>query len=252
MILSALATSVGLNLALTVLLAAAYSLLRRRPQYVEVYAPRRPYAPLDEHWLAAAWRRSEEDIHAAAGLDGVIFLRIFVFWSFWAALGPAPLLPLCRSCSSPPNPIGSVPLLTGMRLGYRVVAQHQGVRGGRGARARGAPAGQLPGAPAEGDRLRRPAQQVHRSLQHLQRPGRLQQEYKYISGKRLDYFMTSKPLPQHFTVLVRAIPVSDGISVGDAVDKFFREYHSSTYLSHTVVHQTGKLRRLLIDAVHTF
>jgi hypothetical protein len=58
--------------------------------------------------------------------------------------------------------------------------------------------------------------------------------------------MTSKPLPQHFTVLVRAIPVSDGISVSDAVDKFFREYHSSTYLSHTVVHQTGKLRRLLV------
>ena len=72
------------------------------------------------------------------------------------------------------------------------------------------------------------------------------QEYKYISCKRLEYFMTSKPLPQHFTVLVRAIPVSDGVSVSDAVDKFFREYHSSTYLSHTVVHQTGKLRRLLV------
>lgn len=78
MILSALATSVGLNLALTVLLAAAYSLLRSRPSYVEVYAPRRPYAPL-EPWLAAAWRRSEEDVHAAAGLDGVVFVRIFVF-----------------------------------------------------------------------------------------------------------------------------------------------------------------------------
>jgi hypothetical protein len=72
------------------------------------------------------------------------------------------------------------------------------------------------------------------------------QEYKYISCKRLEYFMTSKPLPQHFTVLVRAIPVSDGVSVSDAVDKFFREYHSSTYLSHTVVHQTGKLRHLLV------
>jgi hypothetical protein len=72
------------------------------------------------------------------------------------------------------------------------------------------------------------------------------QEYKYISGKRLEYFMISKPLPQHFTVLVRAIPLSDGVSVGDAVDKFFKEYHASTYLSHTVVHQTGKLRRLLV------
>ncbi|KAL5681527.1 hypothetical protein ACJX0J_007912, partial [Zea mays] len=73
----------------------------------------------------------------------------------------------------------------------------------------------------------------------------LYHEYKYISGKRLEYFMISKPLPQHFTVLVRAIPVSDGVSVGDAVDKFFKEYHASTYLSHTIVRQTGKLRRLL-------
>jgi hypothetical protein len=80
MILSALATSVGINLALTVLLAAAYTLLRRRPPYAEVYAPRRPHAPL-EAWIPAAWRRSEEDIHAAAGLDGVVFLRIFVFRS---------------------------------------------------------------------------------------------------------------------------------------------------------------------------
>nr|CAB3462464.1 unnamed protein product [Digitaria exilis] len=74
------------------------------------------------------------------------------------------------------------------------------------------------------------------------------QEYKYISSKRLEYFMTSKPLPQHFTVLVRAIPVSSGDSVSDAVDKYFREYHPSTYLSHAVVHQTGKLRLLLNDA----
>lgn len=78
MIVSALATAVGVNLGLTVLLVSAYSLLRRRPPFVSVYAPRRPYAPL-ESWLAAAWRRSEDDIHAAAGLDGVVFVRIFVF-----------------------------------------------------------------------------------------------------------------------------------------------------------------------------
>lgn len=78
------------------------------------------------------------------------------------------------------------------------------------------------------------------------------QEYKYISGKRLEYFMISKPLPQHFTVLVRAIPLSDGVSVGDAVDKFFKEYHASTYLSHTVVRQTGKLRRLLVRFIIRF
>lgn len=85
MILSALATSVGINLGLTVLLAAAYTLLRRRPPYVAVYSPRRPYAP-PEPWLPAAWRRTEADVHAAAGLDGVVFLRIFVFRSRFPAL----------------------------------------------------------------------------------------------------------------------------------------------------------------------
>ncbi|CAN6329626.1 unnamed protein product, partial [Urochloa humidicola] len=97
MILSALATSVGFNLAFTVLLAAAYTLLRGRPAYVEVYAPRRPYAPL-EPWLPAAWRRSEEDIHAAAGLDGVVFIRIFIFsirvFAAAAVLGVGVLLPV--------------------------------------------------------------------------------------------------------------------------------------------------------------
>jgi hypothetical protein len=93
MILSALATSVGINLALTVLLAGVYTLLRCRPGYVEVYSPRRPYAPL-EPWLCAAWRRSEEEIHAAAGLDGVVFVRIFVFrWEHAPETSP-PLLRL--------------------------------------------------------------------------------------------------------------------------------------------------------------
>jgi hypothetical protein len=80
MIVSALLTAVGINLGLTVLLISAFSLLRRRPPYVSVYSPRHPYAPL-ESWIAAAWRRTEDDIHAASGLDGVVFVRIFVFRS---------------------------------------------------------------------------------------------------------------------------------------------------------------------------
>lgn len=97
MILSALATSVGINLGLTVLLAAAYTLLRRRPPYVAVYSPRRPYAP-PEPWLPAAWRRTEADVHAAAGLDGVVFLRIFVFsirvFAAAAVVGVGVLMPV--------------------------------------------------------------------------------------------------------------------------------------------------------------
>ncbi|GJN35314.1 hypothetical protein PR202_gb24069 [Eleusine coracana subsp. coracana] len=222
MILSALATSVGINLALTVLLAGAYTLLRRRPAYVEVYSPRRPYAPL-EPWLCAAWRRSEEDIHAAAGLDGVVFVRIFVFsirvFTAAVVLGVGVLLPVnflgdqLRNIDFHDLPNKSVDLfsISNVQDGSKKLWLHFS------------------------------AVYILTGIACYL----LYREYKYISGKRLDYFMTSKPLPQHFTVLVRAIPVSEGVSVSDAVDKFFKEYHPSTYLSHTVVHETGKLRRLL-------
>ncbi|KAG0451826.1 hypothetical protein HPP92_026001 [Vanilla planifolia] len=71
-------------------------------------------------------------------------------------------------------------------------------------------------------------------------------EYKYISYKRLEQFIASKPKAQQFTVLVRGIP-SHGSSISDTVDKFFMEYHPSTYLTHVVVRRTNKLRGLIRD-----
>ncbi|XP_006664683.3 CSC1-like protein HYP1 [Oryza brachyantha] len=225
MIVSALATSVGINLGLTVLLAAAYALLRRRPPYVGVYSPRRPYAPL-EPWLPAAWRRTEDDVHAAAGLDGVVFVRIFVFsirvFAAAAVLGVGVLMPVnflgdqLRQIDFSDLPNKSVDLfsVSNVQDGSNKLWLHFSA-----------------------------AYIITGITCYL-----LYYEYKYISGKRLEYFMTSKPLPQHFTVLVRAIPVTNGGSVSDSVDKFFKEYHPSTYMSHTIVHQTGKLRRLLNDA----
>uniref|UniRef100_A0A0D9Y0X1 CSC1/OSCA1-like 7TM region domain-containing protein n=1 Tax=Leersia perrieri TaxID=77586 RepID=A0A0D9Y0X1_9ORYZ len=225
MILSALATSVGINLGLTVLLAAVYTLLRRRPPYVAVYSPRRPYAP-PEPWLPAAWRRTEEDVHAAAGLDGVVFVRIFVFsirvFTAAAVMGVGVLMPVnflgdqLRQIDFSDLPNKSVDLfsVSNVQDGSNKLWLHFSA-----------------------------AYTITGITCYL-----LYYEYKYLSGKRLEYFTTSKPLPQHFTVLVRAIPVTGDGSVSDAVDKFFKEYHSSTYLSHTVVHQTGKLRRLLNDS----
>jgi hypothetical protein len=65
------------DLALILLLTGVYTLLCHRPAYVEVYSPCHPYSPL-ESWLCATWRGSEEDIHAAARFDRVVFVRIFV------------------------------------------------------------------------------------------------------------------------------------------------------------------------------
>ncbi|XP_047047040.1 CSC1-like protein HYP1 [Lolium rigidum] len=224
MIVSALATAVGINLGLTVLLISAFSLLRRRPPFVSVYSPRRPYAPL-QSWIAAAWRLSEDDIHAAAGLDGVVFVRIIVFSirvsAVAAVLGVGVLLPV--------NFMGDqLSLIDFADLSNKSVDLFS-----------------ISNVTDKSNKL-----WLHFSAVYIITGVAcylLYHDYKYIAGKRLEYFMTSKPLPQHFTVLVRAIPRTDGGSVSEAVDKFFKQYHSSTYLSGNVVHQTGKLRRLVND-----
>lgn len=98
MIVSALLTSVGINLGLCVLLFALYSVLRKQPGNVEVYAPRlvaegkvQESSGFDLEnllptpgWVGAAWRISEDELLALAGLDGVVFMRIFIFRYFYS------------------------------------------------------------------------------------------------------------------------------------------------------------------------
>lgn len=73
------------------------------------------------------------------------------------------------------------------------------------------------------------------------------QEYRYISEKRTNYFLSSKLQPHQFTILVRSIPVPVGSSVSESVERFFSEYHPSTYLSHSVVRRTNKLQNLIVS-----
>jgi len=78
------------------------------------------------------------------------------------------------------------------------------------------------------------------------------QEYKLISSKRIACFYSSEPQPHHFTILVRGIPASGGNSFSESVDLFFREYHPSSYLSHTVVRRTSRLQKLMVSIVSFF
>lgn len=78
------------------------------------------------------------------------------------------------------------------------------------------------------------------------------QEYDYISSKRNAYFYSSKPQPHQYTILVRGIPVSPGSSVSESVGNFFKEYHSSTYLSHVVIHRTNRLFFLIVSPFAKF
>lgn len=94
MILSALLTSVGINLGLCFLFFALYSILRNQPGNIPVYSPRlfseRKTQEEDEFnlerllpspgWLKKAWQPSENELLSIAGLDAVVFMRIFIFW----------------------------------------------------------------------------------------------------------------------------------------------------------------------------
>lgn len=92
MILSALLTSVGINIALCFLFLILYTVLRNRPSYSELYVPRLvAEGKLHENdfgfrrllysfrWVKRAWEPTEDELLERSGLDGVVFMRIFVF-----------------------------------------------------------------------------------------------------------------------------------------------------------------------------
>lgn len=91
---SALLTSVGINIALCVVLLSLYSILRKQPGNFSVYFGRKlarerkrqkeghfsfeRFVP-SPSWIVKAWGYTEDEILAIAGLDAVVFLRILIF-----------------------------------------------------------------------------------------------------------------------------------------------------------------------------
>ncbi|KAF2299414.1 hypothetical protein GH714_031869 [Hevea brasiliensis] len=113
MILSALLTSVGINLGLCFLFFTLYSILRKQTGNVFVYAPRLVDKQKSEQqgddfnlerllpsagWVRRAWRLSEEDLLSISGLDALVFTRIFIFsvkvFTFGGIIGIFILLPV--------------------------------------------------------------------------------------------------------------------------------------------------------------
>ncbi|XP_042465397.1 CSC1-like protein HYP1 [Zingiber officinale] len=240
MIVSALLTSVGINFGLSVLFFALYSVLRKQSCNVKVYAPRlvaegrarlRGRFSIETllpsaGWVRRAWQPTEEDLYNSCGLDGVVFSRIFVFslrvFSLAAIIGIFVLLPVnylgdhLRNIDFSDLPNKSLDLFTisNVKDGSNWLWCHFSA-----------------------------AYIITGVMCYL-----LYAEYKYIAEKRIAYFNASKPQPQHFTVLVRDIPLHAGNSLSDTVEAFFTEYHPSDYLSHTVVCRTSKLQGLITDA----
>lgn len=94
MILSALLTSVGINLGLCLLFFTLYSILKKQPINAKVYAPRSVAAKEESQqsdgfnferllptagWVRRAWQPSEDELLSVTNLDAVVFMRIFIF-----------------------------------------------------------------------------------------------------------------------------------------------------------------------------
>ncbi|PSS35126.1 CSC1-like protein [Actinidia chinensis var. chinensis] len=239
MILSALLTSVGINLGLCFLFFTLYSILRKQPSFVTVYEPRRvaeeksqqrSYFNLERllptpGWVGKAWRLSEEELLAMSGLDAVVFMRIFVFslrvFTFAGIIGFFILLPIN---------------FTGDQLSIEF--------------------SDLPNKSLDSFSISNVNDGSNRLWIHFCAvylftafvSYLLYVEYNYISSKRIACFYASKPQPHQFTILARSIPVSSNSSIPESVERFFTENHSSTYLSHNVVHRSSKLQGQLTDA----
>ncbi|XP_058739272.1 CSC1-like protein HYP1 [Vicia villosa] len=238
MILSALLTSVGINLGLCFIFVTLYSILRKQPGNIVVYAPRlvsggklqddgefnlERFLP-NAGWVRRAWEPSDDEFIAAAGLDAFVFIRIFVFslkvFTFAGIVGTIFLLPInytgtqLRDDSDFPNKSLDTFSISNVNNGSHRLWIHFC------------------------------AAYVFTGVVCIL----LYFEYDYIASKRIACFYSSKPEPHQFTVLVRGIPVPRESTCNDAVERFFMEYHPSTYQSHSVVRRSSKLQILVTDA----
>lgn len=238
MILSALLTSVGINLGLCLLYLTLFSIFKKQPGNVYVYAPRlvaegkarqendfnlERLIP-SVNWVKRAWQVTEDELLSISGFDAIVLMRIIIFslrvFSFAAVVGIFVLLPF--------NYMGNqlsfdfIDLSTKSLDSFSVSNVDDG-----------------------SNRL-----WIHFAAVYVFTAFvcyLLYTEYNSLALKRVEYFYASKPRPHQFTVLVRSIPVSSARSISDTVDTFFSDRYPSTYHSHSLVRRTSKIQGLVND-----
>ncbi|KAI3726129.1 hypothetical protein L1987_65926 [Smallanthus sonchifolius] len=239
MILSALLTSVGINLGLCFLFFTLYSILRKQPGNADVYAPRlvaegklepRNNFNLERllpstSWVNRSLRPSEEELLRHAGLDGVVFMHIIIFslkvFAFAGVVGLCALLPI--------NYMGSQIVIDFSDFTNKSLESFSISNVNDGSKKLWIHFGAVYSFTA--------------FVCYL-----LYLEYRYISLKRLAHYYSSEPKPGQFTVLVRGVPKSSTDSLSASVENFFSEYYPSLYLSHYMVYHTTKIQKLVSDA----
>ncbi|KAL4581798.1 hypothetical protein LXL04_006326 [Taraxacum kok-saghyz] len=239
MILSALLTSVGINFGLCLLFFTLYSILRKQPINADVYAPRIVAEGKNDQssdfnlerllpstsWVSRAWNPSEDELLMCAGLDGVVFMRIFTFslkvFSFAGVVGLCALLPI--------NYMGSQIFIDFSDFTNKSLESFSISNVNDGSQRLWIHFGAVYAFTA--------------FVCYL-----LYVEYNSISLKRLAFYSSSTPKPNEFTVLVRGIPKSPTDTLSETVEKFFSEYYPSVYLSHYMVYHTSKIWKIMNEA----
>lgn len=73
----------------------------------------------------------------------------------------------------------------------------------------------------------------------------LQKEYAAIRDMRLHFMASEKRRPEQYTVLVKNVPPDSDESVSESVEHFFLVNHPDHYLTHQVVYNANKLAELV-------
>ncbi|XP_057422162.1 calcium permeable stress-gated cation channel 1-like [Lotus japonicus] len=73
----------------------------------------------------------------------------------------------------------------------------------------------------------------------------LLKEYEKVTSMRLEFLATQKRRPDQFSVLVRNIPPDPDESVSELVEHFFLVNHPENYLTHQVVYKANTLAKLV-------
>lgn len=236
--IAALLTSAGVNIGICILFFFLYSILRKQPVNFNVYFPgklaegqnSKDFSLLERFvpsasWIKKAWEASEDDILAVAGLDAVVFIRIFVFsvriFAMTAILCIALVLPMNYTKEWRPKDFFHIPSTSLDSFGI---------------------------ANIKNGSKRLWAHFFALCFISCATCCLLYFEYKGIAARRLAIFETSQPQPNQFTVLVRGIPLTDEHSLSETVQLFFTRYHPLTYHSHQMIYRTGRVQTLMQDA----
>ncbi|CAM8980244.1 unnamed protein product [Rhodiola kirilowii] len=234
--LTGLLTSAGINIGLCVLFFSLYSILRKQPGLVGVFFARRVakqqlrqlehrierFVP-SASWIKKAWETTEQELLSSAGLDAVVFIKIVLFSIQIFSIAAVACLILVLPCNYYGKQINHARIPSEELEVFTIVNVQEGSR-------------QL---------------WTHVAALYVITCSActlLYFNYKSITHLRLAHISQVPANLSYFTVLVRSIPWSSRESYSDSVKKFFTKYYASSYLSHQMVHRSGKIHKLMTDA----